>query len=408
MDTAGNMMGIPLSSPFVMASLTPVSHVDLESHRRFYLSAIAYGAGAVILPSINPLAGKNAGPARVAVRTRRFFTGLNGNDPMGYSLLGPTDNLLSSAYIVKLAASLRPEMKSATPAVPLIASVANIGDAESFITVIRQLEESGLFDGIELNFSCPNVHTGINLLTYDVIARIRSRINLPFAIKLKPGVNTADLREILTLCDGLTLSNAYRGLEGPQLSGGTERFFSPYDTRQHWSPAGVYGPFQRLLTYYDLFSSYTQLGGEKPVSCVGGIVAPEHAIQAILLGADTVQLSSALAWNGLCSFADFKRELVIYMQKHGVKSLNDLRGGALSSIVSEVDSLDKSDWRKRTASITGDCRKCRSCDCCGRLCVAFSMNQRTGVPEIDKRLCSGCGWCLEACKFGAVSMEYDE
>jgi len=49
------------------------------------------------------------------------------------------------------------------------------------------------------------------------------------------------------------------------------------------------------------------------------------------------------------------------------------------------------------------CRMCEDPPCviaCPR--QALSQNPETGVIMVDTELCDGCGWCIEACDFGAI------
>jgi len=35
---------------------------------------------------------------------------------------------------------------------------------------------------------------------------------------------------------------------------------------------------------------------------------------------------------------------------------------------------------------------------------ALSQSPETGIIYIDEDACDGCGWCIEACDFGAISL----
>lgn len=53
---------------------------------------------------------------------------------------------------------------------------------------------------------------------------------------------------------------------------------------------------------------------------------------------------------------------------------------------------------------------CRLCDeptcvsACPRECISVSAT--TGVMLVDEDVCNGCGWCVEACEFGAVTIDH--
>lgn len=56
------------------------------------------------------------------------------------------------------------------------------------------------------------------------------------------------------------------------------------------------------------------------------------------------------------------------------------------------------------ASLT--CRLCEDAPCviaCPR--KALTQSEETGVILIDDDLCNGCGWCFEACDFGAITLD---
>jgi Fe-S-cluster-containing hydrogenase component 2 len=51
------------------------------------------------------------------------------------------------------------------------------------------------------------------------------------------------------------------------------------------------------------------------------------------------------------------------------------------------------------------CRTCEDAPCVS-VCTrdALTQDPETGVIEVDAELCDGCAWCIEACDFGAISI----
>jgi len=51
---------------------------------------------------------------------------------------------------------------------------------------------------------------------------------------------------------------------------------------------------------------------------------------------------------------------------------------------------------------------CQLCDDppCVRSCPtkALFASPETGIIRVDERKCNGCGWCIQACKFGAIAL----
>ena len=59
-----------------------------------------------------------------------------------------------------------------------------------------------------------------------------------------------------------------------------------------------------------------------------------------------------------------------------------------------------------TVNLAVACRLCPDAPCvkaCPRSALAISPED--GVIEVTKALCTGCGWCIEACDFGAIALD---
>lgn len=59
----------------------------------------------------------------------------------------------------------------------------------------------------------------------------------------------------------------------------------------------------------------------------------------------------------------------------------------------------------QTFNATITCKACKNAPCvaaCPK--EALSQSNETGVIKIDETKCNGCGWCIEACKYGAVTI----
>jgi protein NrfC len=51
------------------------------------------------------------------------------------------------------------------------------------------------------------------------------------------------------------------------------------------------------------------------------------------------------------------------------------------------------------------CRTCENAPCV-KVCTrdALTQDPEAGVVRVDPDLCDGCAWCIEACDFGAISI----
>ncbi len=58
------------------------------------------------------------------------------------------------------------------------------------------------------------------------------------------------------------------------------------------------------------------------------------------------------------------------------------------------------------AAISIACQLCEAAPCvaaCPR--DALSVREEDGTIALEKGLCTGCGWCIEACDFGAIALD---
>ena len=178
-------MSLKLNSPYIMASLTLMSNVDLKRHIDYYKKANIAGAGAIVLPSVNPEVCGTSENNSVIVDSLTIDTGLHKKHRMGFAVLGPTvPNIIPLNYGLSLAKGLKKEIKGT----PIIASVANIGQEEEIVRAVEELGKTGI-DGIELNFSCPNIrikNKRKSVLTNEFLKKIRKVIKQPISLKIRP------------------------------------------------------------------------------------------------------------------------------------------------------------------------------------------------------------------------------
>ena len=383
-------LGIDLRSPLVLASLTMLSKQDIKKHIEYYEKAAYYGVGAIVLPTIHP-SRTNESIDNPQIRITAVPSGLEKNEYMGFAVLGRTENILPMDYGVTL---IREAVRIG---IPIIASIANVGTIDDFLGAIQQVRNIVGLSGIELNFSCPSVIDGLPI-NGELLREIRALCKiLPITIKLAPYVDYAPLLENKCCFEGITYSNAQRALLPPNMSIAEP---TPFDNLELWRPTGIYGPQEKLSTFYNIWKFKTNnLTTGIHLSSVGGFVSPQDVIQAIMLGSDTVQLSSAILWKGLKTIEECNKLLYSFLEKNNL-SLVELNGISIKHIVStEKEIQDQFPVRYMSAD---KCNNCEYCSCIERGCYAF-QKARDIPAEIDRTLCSGCGWCMIMCKYGIIS-----
>ena len=138
-----------------------------------------------------------------------------------------------------------------------------------------------------------------------------------------------------------------------------------------------------------------------PGLCVGGgLRNAEDIMEAIMLGATTVQVATQLIIQGYDWIARTNENLERLLEKAGVAELADLRGLALR----RRDRAAPESVAPVRALV--DASKCQPCGVCTRLVFCpFISEQPGGLPAISDA-CYGCGLCAELCPHpGAIRME---
>lgn len=214
-----------------------------------------------------------------------------------------------------------PQMAALGPA-----TMANLGGGsiEDYEQGARLLDGTGV-DFIELNISCPNVKAGG--IAYgikadsaqNVVSRVRACTKKPLIVKLSP--NAENIADMACACesagaDGLSLVNTFQAMAID-----IEKRRPVFDNVF----AGLSGP---AIMPIALRMVYQVCGAVKiPVVGLGGIACAEDAIAFIMAGAAAVQVGTASFANPrACS--DIARGMRAWMEKHGVQSLDEIRGCA--------------------------------------------------------------------------------
>lgn len=172
--------------------------------------------------------------------------------------------------------------------VPLIVSVM-ADSAEEFAELVEAVSAVNGVDGIELNVSCPNVHSGLIVgeqpaETEALMKVLRPLTDLPMIIKLTP--NVANPHEVATAAeaggaDAISLINTIKAMA-----------IDPRHSRA-WLGAGgggLSGPAIRPVALAQVRAVSGAV--EIPVVGMGGITDGESALEFILAGAKVVAVGT--------------------------------------------------------------------------------------------------------------------
>jgi dihydropyrimidine dehydrogenase (NAD+) subunit PreA len=240
--------------------------------------------------------------------------------------------------------------------------------------LIQKVEDTGC-DGLELNFGCPHgmCERGMGSsvgqepkLLQEITSWAKEFAKTPVLVKLTP--NTGDITEpglaaVHGGADGISLINTLKSLIGVDL----ERMV-PYPRVAKASSHGGYcGPAVKPIALHMVAALAREPGIKIPLSGIGGISSWRDAAEFIALGSTSVQVCTAVMHYGYRIVEDLIEGLSEYLDSHGMKSVNELRGRAVPSVV---------DW--------------------GDLDLSYEL-----VAKIDAKTCIGCQLCVTACWDGA-------
>ena len=315
-------------------------------------------------------------------------------------------------------------LKKNKPAeVPIIAGILGLGDLpETYVDGARRCEELGA-DLIELNFACPGPagmkgavddffkkkfparFQGALIgdqpdLVEEIVRQVVKAVNIPVGAKLS--AETGFPRIV-----GVARAAKDAGAKFVQVTGGAVGIVPP-DIYQKGKPKWPFmdgnpfcltsGSWLRRVCYRDIAAIARFVPGID-IAAAGGLVTPEHCIEAMMLGASQTQLCTGVIEQGrgfIRRSTDFLRQFLV---EQGYKSAQDLVGLGQPYIKYQ----EEVDMRLGQVISEIDETKCTHCGhCLDNLCTALYSNR--GKVSVNKDKCSGCGGCTIACQQGAFKL----
>jgi dihydroorotate dehydrogenase (fumarate) len=275
--------------------------------------------------------------------------------------------------------------------IPVIASINCLTD-EQWISYAILMEHAGA-DAVELNLSCPH---GPHLMSGRDVPRemvettrlVKENISIPVIPKLTPQMTDPLSISILLEragADGLVIFNRATGLD---VDIDTERPI------MHGAYAGHGGPW--AIHYSLRWISGISPHINTPISASGGVTTWEDVVKYLLVGANNVQVCTAIVLQGYDVIEQLNGGLHRYMEHKGYATLADLRGNATKSILGLYDV----DRRHLVTAEVSD--TCTGCDLCRRVCIYDAVGE--GTPYAINSRCDGCGLCAQVCPSGSISM----
>ena len=138
------------------------------------------------------------------------------------------------------------------------------------------------------------------------------------------------------------------------------------------------------------------------ISGIGGIETWQDALEFMLMGASTVQVSTAVMQYGYRIIEDLKNGLNYYLQEKGFASVKDVIGLGLDSVSVTTDVLERD-----TVVLPKFDRK--TCIGCGRCEISCSDGGHQAIhldeirrPIFNAKKCVGCHLCTLVCPTDSI------
>ncbi len=303
MDLSTDYMGLKLAHPFVPGA-SPLAD-DLDTVRRLEDA----GAPAIVMRSLfeEQLSMEQMAIHRYTDFSRESFAEATSFFPEPESFrLGP-DEYLEQLRRIKAAVKL-----------PVIASLNGV-TLSGWLDHAKLLEAAGA-DALELNVYSVAADTTTASIDYEsrtveLVKALRRLVKIPFAVKLSPFYTSLPYfcrRLEEAGADGFVLFN---------------RLFEPDIDLEALEVKRVLhlsdnSELPLRLRWVAILSPQLQ----RPIAISGGVHSAEDATRALMVGAQCVQLVSALLEHGPEHLAKVKRDFTQWLEAHEYSSLSQLRG----------------------------------------------------------------------------------
>ena len=389
-----DICGIPLENPFLLSSSVVSSIYDMCDR------AFAAGWAGAAFKTICTFDIHEASPR---------FSAINGADG---SIIGFKNiEQLSDHSLTENMAIFR-QLKKKYPAKFILASIMGQNEAE-WTELAYTCQENGA-DAIELNFSCPNMmEDGLGSdigqvpeLVERFTAAAKRRTDIPVLAKLTPNVATMSPAAEAALhggADGIAAINTIKSIMGVN----PHTYVSSPAVHNRSAVGGYSGNAVKPIALRFIAELAKNPALEKlHISGMGGIETWQDGLEFLLLGAGSLQVTTAVMQYGYRIIDDLKSGLNYYLQQKNFSSVKDVVGLGLASISESTDVLERD-------SIVFPKFERSSCLGCGRCVIACSDGGHQAItlnkerqPILDGNKCVGCHLCCLVCPTQSIKSSH--
>ena len=387
-DLSSTFCGVKLENPFLLSSSVVASSYEKIAR------AFDMGWAGACFKTICDFIPREASPRYSALSGGGSFYGFKNIEQLS------CDSVEEDLDIIR-------RLKRDYPTKVIIASIMGRDEAEGPRRA-RRVEEAGADMG-EGNFSCPNMEQdglGVDVgqspeAVERYTAAARRGCHIPLLAKLTP--NVGDMRPMALAArrggaDGLAAINTVKSIMGMNL----DTYATSPAVRGLSGVGGYSGKAVKPIALRFIWELATCPGWENPpISGMGGIETWRDAVEFLLLGADHVQITTAVMQYGLRIIDDLLEGLALYLREKALTRVTDLKGLGVENVAALEDLERESVLLPRF-----DRSRCLGCGRCYLSCRDGgheALTMRNGRPVMDPNACVGCHLCVLVCPAGAVS-----
>lgn len=391
-DLSCDICGVPLENPFLLSSSVVASTYDMCAR------AFRLGWAGAAFKTVCSFPQHETSPR---------FSAVKGH---GHAFVGFKNIEQLSDHSVEENLAIFRRLREDFPTKVIVASIMG-QDEDEWAHLAKACEDAGA-SVIECNFSCPNMENGGLGVTIgqseELVERftraVRRGTRLPVLAKLTP--NVADMVPFALAArrggaDGIAAINTINSITGVDM----ETLVAEPAVRGRSIVGGYSGAAVKpiALRYISDLANCKELRGMH-LSAMGGIESWRDGLEFLLLGASSLQVTTAVMQYGYRIVGDLANGLAEYMRCRGVATLGELVGAAAGTVVSHRDIE-----RDTVLLPVFDHERCNGCGRCYISCrdgghQAIEFDAITRRPRLLASRCVGCHLCRLVCPENAVGV----
>ena len=385
-----DMCGIPLENPFMLSSSVVASTYDMCAR------AFEAGWAGICFKTICSLDIHEASPR---------FSAITGNDG---SIIGFKNIEQLSDHSVAENMEIFRRLKANYPGKFILASIMGKNQDE-WGELARLCEENGA-DAVELNFSCPNMAEGglgsdigqVPELVERFTRIAKQACSIPVLAKLTPNVAAMSPAAEAAMrggADGISAINTLKSITGVNI----HTYVAAPAVHGQSAPGGYSGAAVKpvALRFIAEMGRNPALKGLH-LSAMGGIETWQDALEFILLGGGSIQVTTAVMQYGYRIIDDLKAGLNLYLAEKGYRSVKEAVGLGLDTLNDTTDTLERDTviYPHFLHDRCIGCGRCViSCRDGGHQAITHDKNRR---PKLNGKNCVGCHLCILVCTQRAI------